>query len=142
MLFRLLLLIALIAAAVMWLRRRLWKTDPLRISAEAKDDHEAALILYRAILTLLRHSGQMPTGTETPGAFARRVCAGRSDAPFVPFADAIARSAYARGTIGANAVKTGRAAYAQFLAGMRRDDRMRYAVTRITRGIGSWEQIP
>ena len=137
-----LLLVALIALAVLWIRRRLADADPIRLSAQAKSARQAMLILYRSILTLLAQTGQSPMNGETPGAFARRVSAQTRNPDFVAFADAVAMSVYARAGASCENVEQGRRAYRAFLNGLRRGERLRFAVTRIFKGLGQFETIP
>lgn len=137
-----LLLIALIALAVLWIRRRLADADPIRLSAQAKTARQAMMILYRSILTLLAQTGQVPMSGETPGAFARRVGAQTRNPDFIAFADAVAMSVYARAGASRENVEQGRRAYRAFLSGLRRGERLRFAVTRIFKGLGDFESIP
>ena len=71
-----LLLAALVALAVYWLRSRLKRTDPAALAGAAKTTEEAGLILCRAMLTLLARTGEAPLGGEELSAFAHRVCVG------------------------------------------------------------------
>lgn len=137
-----LLLLALIALIALWMRSRLVAADPIRLSGRAKTARQAALILYRSILTLLAQTGQAPLNGETPGAFARRVCAQNINPDFVAFADAIALNAYGRAEISRENVEQGRSAYAQFLKGLGRGERLRFAAARIFKGLGEFEAIP
>ena len=137
-----LLALALIAAAVLWVRARLRASDPLRLSAAAPSAEQAAMILYRAILTLLAQAGQAPLSGETPGAFARRVAAQPANPDFVAFADAVALLSYGRVAMGKQALAQGRRAYAAFLHGLKRGERLRFALTRVFRGLGDFSAIP
>ena len=71
-----LLLLALAAAAVCWLRARLRKTDPALLAAQARSAGDAGLILCRAMLAFARRTGQTPLGGEELTALAHRVCVG------------------------------------------------------------------
>ena len=94
------------------------------------------------ILTLLAQTGQVPMSGETPGAFARRVGAQTRNPDFIAFADAVAMSVYARAGASRESVEQGRCAYRAFLSGLRRGERLRFAVTRIFKGLGDFESIP
>ena len=133
-----LLLLALIA---LWVRMRLNATDPIRL-AEKVNAQQAALVLYRSILTLLAQTGLAPMNGETPGTFARRVNAQLKNPDFVYFADAVAVSAYSRAGADAQTVERGRRAYAAFEKGLKKTERMRFAFTRLFRGLGEFESIP
>lgn len=137
-----LMLLLLIAAAVMWMRNRLEKTDPVRMSAKAATAREASLILYRAILTQLNQLGQAPMSGETPEAFAKRVCGQIDNPSFEEFVRAVSLSAYARADVDRSIVELGRHAYAVFMLNMKKRERMRFALRRMTRGIGDFENIP
>jgi len=137
-----LFLLTLILLAVMLIRARLAANDPGRLSARAQDAQQAMLIMYRSILTLLAVTGQAPLSGETPGAFARRICAGGTNPDFVLFADSVAMSVYARQAATRQTVEAGRRAYAVFLKGLSGGQRFRFAAVRLTRGLGRFESIP
>ena len=137
-----LLLMLLIALAVWRVRARLRATDPVRLSAKAPTAAQAALILYRAILTLLAQTGQGPLNGETPGAFARRISAQQSNPDLVAFSDAVALAAYARAGVGRPTVEQGRRAYAALLGSLKKKERMRFALVRLFKGLGEFETIP
>lgn len=138
----LLLILVLAALAVLWARARLENTDPIRLSARARTAQQAALILYRSILTLLAQMGQAPMSGETPGAFARRVDAQMKNPEFVAFADAVALSTYSRAGVTKQAVDSGRKAYRAFEKSMKRNERLRFIMTRLVKGLGEFESIP
>lgn len=137
-----LLILLLSALAVMWTRRRLEKTDPVRMSVDAPTAQMASLILYRSILTLLAQTGQVPMNGETPGKFARRINAQTTNPDFVVFSDAVALNAYARKPVDRSVVVRGRRAYAAFMENMSMRERLRFAFIRLTRGLGTFENIP
>ena len=136
-----LLILALAALLVLWLRKRLRQTDPLLLTRD-KDADEAALILYRAILTLLNQLGLAPQNGETPEAFAERVSQTIPNPDYERFVREVARSRYAGREADAAAVTYGRRAYATFLRGLRRSDRLRFHARRALKGLGSTEAIP
>ena len=137
-----LLVLALIALFVLWLRRRLRDTDPLAVSAGAESADEAALILYRAMLTLLSQLGLAPQNGETPEAFAQRVVQTLPNPDYVRFVREVARCRYAGREAEHAAVEHGRRAYAAFLRKLRRSERVRFDARRVLRGLGSTETIP
>lgn len=137
-----LLILLLIALAVLWARARLAASDPVRLSGKAKTAQQAALILYRACLTLLAQTGLAPMNGETPGAFARRVSAQTRNAEFVAFADAVALSAYSRAGVDRQTVERGRRAYAAFEKGLKRSEKLRFMAVRLLKGLGEFESIP
>ncbi len=137
-----LLILILLAILCLLIRKRLNATDPIRLSEQAEDAVKASMILYRSILTMLQQTGQAPMSGETPGAFARRVDAQTPNPDFVAFADAVALSAYARAEISEASVDVGRNAYRTFEKGLKRGERLRYMMTRITKGLGEFEIIP
>lgn len=81
------LLVALIAALLVWLvRKRLEKTDPIRLVARQKNPERGCMILYRSLLTLLLQMGHTPMSGETPEAFADRLSrSGLPNPDFVAF---------------------------------------------------------
>lgn len=133
-------LLAAILIAALWARARLRATDPLRLSAAAPTAAQAMLILYRSILTALAQAGQGPLSGEAPGAFARRACPENED--FAAFADAVALCAYARRGADRAAVERGRRAYRAAVGSLRRGERLRFALTRVFRGLGDFRAIP
>ena len=137
-----LLILALIALFALWLRRRLRETDPLAVSAAAKSADEAALILYRAMLTLLGQLGLAPQNGETPEAFAQRVSQTLPNPDYRRFVREVSRCRYAGRAVDAAAVAHGRRAYAGFVRGLRRGERLRFDARRVLRGLGSTEAIP
>lgn len=137
-----LILLLILALAILWVRARLANTDPIRLSAKARTAKQAALILYRSILTLLAQMGQAPMNGETPGAFARRVDAQLKNPEFVAFADAVALSAYSRAGVNKQVVDSGRKAYRTFESSMKRNEKLRFLMTRLVKGLGEFESIP
>lgn len=137
-----LLILLLLALAALWVKKRLEATDPIRLSAKSKTAKMAALILYRSCLTLLAQMGQAPMSGETPGVFARRVAAQLKNPEFVAFADAVAMSAYSRAGVTKQVVDSGRKAYSAFEKSMKRNEKLRFIMTRLVKGLGEFESIP
>ena len=138
-----LLLLALIAAAVLWLRARLRKTDPALLAAKARTTEEAGLILCRAMLTLLSRTGQAPLGGEEIEAFAHRACVGALTNPDLEeFFHRLALSRYAREPLQAADLETGLRAYRRLRAGVRRSERLRFDLQRALHGLGDTTAIP
>ena len=135
-------LLALIALAVLWVRKRLADTDPLKLCVSTRSAQMAAVILYRGILTLLSQIGQAPYPGETPQAFAQRVCASLPNPDYEYFVSEVVRSRYSGKGVSREVLNAGRSAYAVFLNGMRRGERIRFCVKRIFHGLGSFESIP
>jgi hypothetical protein len=79
---------------------------------------------------------------ETPGKFARRINAQTTNPDFVVFSDAVALNAYARKPVDRSVVVRGRRAYAAFMENMSMRERLRFAFIRLTRGLGTFENIP
>ena len=138
----LLLLAALAALAWYLVRRRLRLTDPVRLCAE-KNGGESAVILYRAMLTLLALQGHSPVGGETPVSFAQRlrgndlVCE-----EFAEFAREFALSRYSRRDADRELAALGVRAYLRTRRKMTRAERLRFDLHRIFRGLGSFDTIP
>lgn len=137
-----LLILILLALLVLWVKSRLDKTNPVRLSAKAKTVRQASMILYRSCLTLLAQMGLSPLSGETPGAFARRVGAQTGNEAFVAFSDQVAMMAYSRSGTSRETVEIGRRAYAAFEKGMKRGEKMRFFATRLFKGLGEFESIP
>lgn len=136
-----LLILLLLALVALWVRMRLSATDPIRLAAKV-NAQQAAMVLYRSILTLLAQTGLSPMNGETPGAFARRVNAQTKNPDFIAFADAVAVSAYSRVGADMQTVESGRRAYAAFEKGLKKSERMRFILTRLFQGLGEFESIP
>jgi len=136
-----LLLILLIIALL--IRRRLQKTDPVRLASAEEDSRRAALILYRSILTLLAQMGHVPLSGETPAVFAARIAAnGLENEAFVRFARAVALMQYADRAPDREVLDDGLRAYAAFVKKLGRFERIRFAVRRVFGGLGDFEVIP
>lgn len=141
-LLALLALAILLTLAALWIRGRLAARDPIALSDRAEGPVQAAMILYRSILTMLAQTGQSPMSGETPGTFARRVTAQMPNPDFIVFADAVTMGVYARAEISANAVDIGKSAYRTFEKGLKRGERLRFTLVRLTRGLGAFDTIP
>jgi len=127
----------------LWIRARLEKTNPVKLAAKAQSADFAALILYRAILTLLAQVGQTPLNEETPSVFAVRVLKGGMVNPdFAAFASLIEVNRYANKPLSADAVELGARAYGVFLRKLRKREKLRFDITRIFHGLGNFEVIP
>ena len=136
------LLLALAALAALWVRARLRRANPARLAGEARTARQASMIVYRANLTLLAHMGQTPVNGETPEAFAARV-SGQFDNPeYLAFARAVSDAAYGRRPPDRDDVENGLRAYVGFYRAMGRREKLRFALTRIRRGLGDFEAIP
>ena len=133
---------ALIALAVLWVKKRLADTDPLKLCVSTRSAQMAAMILYRSILTLLSQIGQAPIPGETPQAFAQRVSASLPNPDFERFVSEVVRSRYSGKGLTREGLNAGRNAYLVFLNGMRRSERIRFHVRRVFHGLGSFESIP
>ena len=136
----LILLILLVVAVVAAIRLR--TTDPMLLSRHTKNPEEACYILYRAILTLNRQVGTIPMSAESPVQYARRICADGQNSAFILFASAISGLAYGKAIPTQDTVEAGREAYTAFLNSASRRQRIRYTLTRLTRGLGRFDQIP
>ncbi len=134
--------LALLALAVLWLRRRLSATDPLKMCMATRSGATAALILYRGILTLLAQAGLAPMSGETPEAFAARAVQALPNADYERFVADVARSRYSGKPLTRQTLEAGSRAYAAFLGGMRKSERLRYHARRVLHGIGDFESIP
>ena len=135
-------LILAVALSILWMRRRLRRSDPIALCEAAEDPDQAAMILYRACLTALGHMGQAPVNGEAPEAFAARVAAQQKNPEYAAFAAAVARRRYGRQPLTKADVAAGRKAYRRIEASLGRRERLRYAMTRVAHGIGDLEQIP
>ena len=138
----LLALAALAVAAVRWVRRRLRLSDPAALCGAVRGYPEAAMILYRANLTVLAHLGQAPMGGETPAAFARRVSEQLKNGDFADFAEAVSDASYGRQPLKREHIDAGLKAYRQFRDALGLKERIRFTMTRIFRGLGDFERIP
>ena len=137
-----LILLALLALAVLLVRRRLEETDPLRLCAATRSGMMAGMILYRAMLTLLSQMGLAPMNGETPQAFARRATANLPNDAYERFVDDVVASRYSGRPLSRESVQDGCEAYTVFLNGMRRGEYLRFCIRRIFHGLGSFENIP
>lgn len=137
-----LLLILLVALAVMWVRARLKASDPVRLCGQSRRLSQAAMIAYRANLTLLSHIGQGPVNGETPEAFADRVSETLHNPEFSKFARAVSQNRYGGRPLRRDDLAAGLSAYRAFEDGLSRVERLHYTVRRVFRGLGDFEQIP
>ncbi|MBR1822448.1 MAG: transglutaminase domain-containing protein, partial [Clostridia bacterium] len=137
-----LLVLALIALATLWVRARLRRANPARLAGEAKTARQAAMIVYRANLTLLSHMGQTPVNGETPEAFAARVSGQFKNPEYADFARAVAAASYGRKPLNRADIENGLRAYVGFSNAMGRREKLRFTLTRIFRGLGDFEAIP
>ena len=137
-----LVLAALIALAVVYIRRCLAATDPLNMISGKKSALAAALLLYRANLTLLARMGHVPLNGETPSAFAARVTAAIPNDSYPEFVNDVAVSRYSGKPLAKKTVDLGAASYTAFLAGMGRMEKLKYHIGRMLKGIGDTENIP
>ncbi len=135
-------LAAFIVLAVIYIRRRLAATDPLNMISGKKSALAAALLLYRANLTLLARMGHVPLNGETPAAFAARVTAAIPNESYPEFVNDVAVSRYSGKPLTRKTVDLGVTAYTAFLAGMGRMEKLKYHLGRMIRGIGDTENIP
>jgi len=137
-------LLAAVAAALAAYRarRRLRETDPARLCGGAKSYRQAAMILYRANLTVLAHLGQTPAGGETPEAFAARVCGQVENPDFADFARAVAAVSYGRMALRREDIDAGLRAYDRFCKALGRREKLRFTLTRLTKGLGDFTSIP
>ena len=139
----LILILALMALAALWVKRRLRRNDPAYKAARAEDEREKALIWYRAILMLLSRRGLSPDGGETPVTFAERVIE-QVEAPrdFKLFAEMIERMQYSGRMPDAACARLGETIYKAMLAKRDRRERAAWAFERLRRGPGNTRQIP
>lgn len=137
-----LILLALIVLIALWTRKRLAASDPLKLCAATRNGNQAAMILYRGILTLLLQAGMSPMNGETPEAFARRACAGMPNPAYLRFVADVARNRYSGRSVDRATLEDGREAYAVFLNSLRRSERLRFHIRRVLHGLGSFENIP
>jgi hypothetical protein len=138
----LLALTALAVATVRWVRKRLRLSDPAALCGAVRGYPEAAMILYRANLTVLAHLGQAPMGGETPAAFAGRVSEQLKNGDFAEFAGAVSDASYGRQPLKREYIDAGLRAYRRFRDALGLKERIRFTVTRIFRGLGDFERIP
>lgn len=137
-----LILIAAIVLAVLWVKKRLQDTDPLNMCASVRSGALAGMVLYRGILTLLAQMGLAPMNGETPQAFALRADAAISNPAYLRFVDGVVTGRYSGKGFGRETLDNGRKAYAVFLRNMRRGEKLRFCIRRIFHGLGSFENIP
>ena len=138
----LLLPLLLLILAAVWIVKRLEKTDLNRLCQQTRRSQQSGLMIYRATLTLLAHMGQLQQGGETPEAFVERVSLELQNPDYAEFARAVTLNRYAGKPIKKDDVEIGLRAYRRFLHGMRHTERLRFTLTRLTRGLGDFENIP
>ncbi|MGX8706303.1 MAG: transglutaminase domain-containing protein, partial [bacterium] len=136
------LIIALIALAVWWMVRRLESADPMALCRRCRRAQQAALIAYRANLTILSHMGQQPQTGETPDAFAQRIGREYRNPDYAEFVKAVLHNRYGGRPMKKESVEIGLRAYRRFLNGLSLIERLRFTITRIMRGLGDFENIP
>lgn len=137
------ILALIIAAAWLFIKRRLKMTDPIMLAASRDDEDEAAMVLYRSMLTLLSHIGHGPISGETPEAFAARLSKSGLDNPdFAEFARRTSLARYSGAGFEKEDVAYGNRAYVRFRRHMRRGERIKFDAYRVLRGLGDFESIP
>ena len=137
-----LLLVALVALAIRWVRGRLNRSNPAKLAGKARTARQAGMIVYRANLTLLAHMGQTPVNGETPEAFAQRVSRQFKNSDYADFVRAVTASSYGKKPLSRDDIENGLRAYVGFQGAMGRREKLRFALTRVFRGLGDFEQIP
>ena len=137
-----LFLLALLVATAIWIKKRLDASDPMALCRGTRRVQQAAMIAYRANLTVLAHMGQSPQNGETPDAFVQRVCKDFDNPDYADFVRAISYSRYSGHPIKKENVEVGLRAYRRFVNGLRFTERLRFTLTRIARGLGDFESIP
>lgn len=135
-------LAALTVAAVRWVMKRLRLSDPAVLCGGVRSYREAAMILYRANLTVLAHLGQAPMGGETPAAFAARAAEQFKNGDFAQFAKAVSDASYGRKALKREDIDAGLRAYRGFVDALGWKERARFAWTRVFKGLGDFERIP
>ncbi len=139
----LILILAALGLLVWWIVRRLAATDPARAEKAARDGAEKLAIWYRAMLTVLEEQGQSPAPGETPVAFADRLReAGIAGDAFRYASEQFALTRYARKKPDAAALRQAREAYRKLTAQLKPLEKARFALRRLTRGMGDIRQIP
>ena len=135
-------LAALAVAAVRWTIKRLRLSDPAVLCGSVRSYREAAMILYRANLTVLAHLGQAPMGGETPAAFAARAAEQFNNGAFAEFAAAVSDASYGRKPLKREDIEAGLKAYDRFAEALGWKERARFVWIRVFRGLGDFERIP
>lgn len=134
------LLLALLAALIF---RREYTTRPSVIAAKQRDSGSALLVWYRAMLDLLSVCRLEPQPGETPIAASRRLAA--SDPAYAAYAqlsEIVAVCRYSGSEPNQSALELAQNAYAGLLRTLPAGVRIRWALRRFFRGLGSWQQIP
>ena len=137
----LLLLILLLALAAYL---RLKASDPNVVAARfRKQPLIQLMVYYRAVLTLLEMTGQVPESGESPAAFGRRLArTGVADRAFAELSNRVTMGQYAgKGATEAD-VKLAAKVYASLAKQLRGGEKLRWRWVRIRHGMGSFEQIP
>ena len=134
--------LALVAVTVRWVRKRLRLSDPAALCGSVRSYGEAAMILYRANLTVLAHLGQAPMGGETPAAFAERASEQLKNDDFAAFATAVSDASYGRQPLKRADIDAGLRAYEGFRRALGLKESARFMWTRVFRGLGDFERIP
>ena len=138
----LILLIVLAVLAARWARGRLKSSDPEALCAGAGSARDAAMVAYRANLTVLAHLGQTPAGGETPEAFAERVAAQLKNPDYAGFVRAVTGARYGRRPVRRDDVAQGLRAYRRFADALGRREKLRFTLHRVFKGLGDFESIP
>lgn len=136
------LLILLLIALLAYMRLK--ASDPGVVAARfRKDPMLQLMVYYRAILTLLEMTGQVPESGESPMAFGRRLArTGVVDRTFVEFTNRLAVGQYAGKGASEADVKLAAKVYAGLAKQLRGGEKLRWCWARIRHGMGSFEQIP
>jgi len=138
------LLILLVLLVLFALVRHRWiMRNPLTFDRRQESDEVRLLLWYRTMLTMLMRTGLVPEGGETPAAFARRaVESGVAPEALCLLAGAVERQQYARKPADEETVNQARALYVQMLGALSARERLRWYAYCMTKGTGSFSQIP
>lgn len=137
-----LLALMLFAALFIWARIRLNRADPILLAGQTRSAPQAAMILYRGILTLLAQMGQAPVSGESPEAFVERIAKQFDNKDYKAFVQAVSMNRYAGKPLVKEDIDAGRKAYNTFMKGMRFKEKVKFGLVRIFHGLGNFESIP
>lgn len=138
----LLLALTLFAAVFIWARIRLNRANPILLAGQTRSAQQAAMILYRGILTLLAQMGQAPVSGESPEAFVERIAKQFDNKDYKAFVQAVSMNRYAGKPLAKADIDSGRKAYNTFIKGMRFKEKVKFGLVRIFHGLGDFESIP
>ena len=140
---RILAILALLAAAAVFVRLRLRRTDPAYLIRKESGETGKMAVVYRALLTELECRGIRPRPGESAEAFFDRLAAeGAVDDRTAAFASLFTRTVYSAKAPEESWKKAALGCCREAARAMTVREKLRWLTRRVFKGIGRWDAIP